>query len=268
MAIVAEETDRGPGWPAWRRSLWYHFAFYRLTWRASIVGVFLSPVLYLAAMGVGVGKLVSAHSGTVGGLTYLQFVAPALLAVSAMQLGTNESMWPVLAALKWVRTYHAAVATPLAPEDVVAGKLSWVGVRLAGSGAVYAAVIAAFGAVLSWWGILLPAVAVLTGIAFAAPLIAFSATVESDASFTTIFRFLIVPMFLFSATFYPVSVYPPGIRWIVEVMPLYHGVALARASADGTGSLGAIALHVTYLATLAIVGIVVARRNLRRRLVS
>ena len=218
-------------------------------------------------MGLGVGKLVNAHTGTIEGLTYLQFVAPALLAVAAMQLGENEALWPVLGAVKWVRTYHAAVATPLEPEDVVAGKVGWVGIRLLLTGVVYAAIIAMFGAVLSWWGVLLPLVAVLTGLAFVTPLMAYSLTVDSDTSFTMIYRFLIVPMFLFSATFYPVSVYPPQLRWIVQLMPLYHGVALARFCAYGTGRPLAIAFHVAVLGSLLVGGFYFARRNMRRRLV-
>jgi len=268
MSLTLTTTEQGPGWPRWRRALYYHAAFYRQTWRASVISAFLFPILYLTSMGLGVGKLVNAHTGTVAGLSYLQFIAPALLAVAAMQLGENEAMWPVLGAVKWVRTYHAAVATPLEPEDVVTGKVAWVGIRLFMTGVVYAAIIAVFGAVVSWWGILLPLVAVLTGLAFVTPLMAYSLTLESDTSFTMIYRFLIVPMFLFSATFYPVSVYPPQLRWIVELMPLYHGVALARASAYGTGQLLAIVFHVVVLGSLVVVGLVLSRRNMRRRLVS
>jgi lipooligosaccharide transport system permease protein len=263
-----EATQTGPGWPRWRRALWYHAAFYRLTWRASVISSFLFPILYLASMGLGVGSLVSTHTGLVEGQTYLHFVAPGLLAITAMQLGTGESMWPILGAVKWVRTYHAAVATPLEPEDVLTGKLAFVGLRLLMTATVYTVIIACFGAVSSWWGVLLPAVGVLTGLAFAAPLIAYALTVESDSSFSTIFRFLIVPMFLFSATFYPVATYPPGIRWVVQLMPLYHGVALARGFAFGGAPLWPMVAHVAVLSSLFAVGVVVARRHMRRRLVS
>jgi lipooligosaccharide transport system permease protein len=266
-SFSAEDLERPPGWPRWLRALWYHAAFYRQTWRASVISSFLFPILYLASMGIGVGHLVSAHTGLVQGRTYLHFVAPGLLAITAMQLATEESMWPVLGALKWVRTYHAAVATPLEPEDVAIGKLGWVAVRLTLTTALYAVIIALFGAVSSLWALTLPLVGLLTGMAFTAPLVAYAATTDSDASFTMVYRFSIIPMFLFSATFYPVSVYPASIRWIVQLMPLYHGVALARSAAFGTGALGPTLAHVGVLAVMATLGVALARRNLRRRLV-
>jgi lipooligosaccharide transport system permease protein len=263
----ATEIERGPGWPRWYRALWYHAAFYRQTWRASVISSFLFPILYLASMGIGVGHLVSKHTGLIEGHSYLHFVAPGLLAITAMQLAAGESMWAVLGAVKWVRTYHAAVATPLEPEDVVTGKLGFIAFRLLITASVYTAIISLFGATPSWWSVLLPLVGVLTGLAFAAPLMAYSVTANSDAPFTMIFRFLIIPMFLFSATFYPVSEYPPSLRWIVELMPLYHGVALARTLAFGSGELWPTLGHVSVLVAMVIVGVVFARRNLRRRLV-
>jgi lipooligosaccharide transport system permease protein len=261
-------VERGPGWPRWRRSLWYHFAFYKQTWRASVISAFAFPIMYLASMGLGVGKLVNQHTGLIEGHTYLQFVAPALVAVAAMQMGESESLWPILASVKWVRTYHAAASTPLEPEDVIMGKIGWVGVRLLFSGAIYSVIIAAFGAISSWWAIFLPVVAVLTGLAFATPLMAYALTKESDASFTTIYRFALIPMFLFSATFYPVTVYPPHLRWIVQIMPLYHGVSLARACAFGEGPMTDVLVHLAVLVGLLTVGLVYARRNVRRRLVN
>lgn len=258
----------GPGWARWRRALWYHAAFYKQTWRGSVISNFMFPILYLASMGLGVGKLVNAHSGDVAGQTYLHFVAPGLLAITAMQLGTGESLWPILGAVKWVRTYHAAIATPLEPEDVLIGKVTWVGVRLLMTSLVYTVIIACFGAISSWTGVFLPAVGVLTGLAFCGPLVAYALTVESDTTFTTIFRFLIVPMFLFSATFYPVSVYPPGMRCIVQFMPLYHGVALARGFCFGDAPIWPMVAHAVVLVSLFVVGFWFARRNIRRRLIS
>jgi len=255
-------------WPRWHRSLWYHGAFYLQTWRASVISTFLFPLLYLASMGLGVGHLVSAHTGLVEGRSYLRFVAPGLLAITAMNLGESESMWPVLGAVKWVRTYHAAVATPLEPEDIVLGKLAWVGVRLFFTGVVLTITIAFFGALNSWWALTLPLLAVLIGLAFAAPLMAFASTRESDASFTSIYRFLIIPMFLFSATFYPMSQYPGYLRPVVQLMPLYHGVALARSAAFGHAEVGSMVLHLTVLGGMLFLGLRSAKKNLRRRLAS
>ena len=268
FATSSSTPTPGPGWPLWRRALWYNAAFYFQTWRASVFSTFLTPILYLTSMGIGVGHLVTKHTGLIQGHSYLQFVAPSFLVITSMQIGTGESMWPVLAGVKWLRTYHAAVATPLAPEDVVTGRLAWVGVRLVVTAAYYTAVIALFGATSSWCALALPLVGLLTGLAFAAPLMAYSLTVDSDLSFPTIFRFLIIPMLLFSATFYPVSVYPHWLRWIVQVMPLYHGVALARCCAFGTGALGPLLCHLGVLVAMAATGVTLARRNMRRRLVA
>jgi lipooligosaccharide transport system permease protein len=269
MTLLASATtlDRAPGWAPWRRALWYHAAFYSKTWRASVISSFMFPILYLLSMGIGIGHLVAKHTGLVEGQSYLHFVAPGLLVITAMNLASNECMWPILGAVKWDRTYQAAIATPLEPEDVITGKLVWVGVRLVGTSAVYAAIIAAFGAVSSWWALLLPLVGLATGLAFGTLLVAYSLTLESDTAFATIQRFLIVPMFLFSATFYPLHQYPSYLRWVVQLMPLYHGVALARAVTFGAPWHWALALHALVLVVLAVGGWLLSRRLIRRRLV-
>jgi lipooligosaccharide transport system permease protein len=139
--------------------------------------------------------------------------------------------------------------------------------RSLATGIVYTIVIASFGALSSWWGFTLPLLGALITLAFAAPLVAYAATVESDASFTTIYRFAFVPMFLFSATFYPVSAYPTYLRPLVQIVPLYHGVALARAAAFGEGAPMALAAHVLILVLMSVAGVAWGRRTLRRRLV-
>jgi len=264
---VSTSLDTHLGWPRWWRSWWNHAAFFAQTWRGSLTTTILFPIFYLAALGVGVGHLVAHHHGLVEGHTYLGYIAPTLLATTAMQLGEGESMWPVLAAVKWIRTYHAAAATPLEPEDILAGKLAWVVTRALGTGVVYTAVIGGFGALHSWWSLSLPLIAGLVTLAFSAPLVAFAASVQSDASFAVIYRMAFVPMFLFSATFYPVSAYPGYLRPVVQFVPLYHGVALARAAAFGEGSLGPQLAHVAVLAAISAAGIIWGRHTMRRRLV-
>ncbi len=227
----------------------------------------LFPIFFLASLGVGVGHLVTADTGLVQGQTYLHFIAPSLLATTAMQMGVGESLWPVLAAVKWLRSYHAAAATPLEPKDILYGKLTWVATRALLLGVIYTIVIAAFGGIESWWSLTLPLIGVLVALAFSAPLVAYAARTHRDGSFITIYRFALVPMFLFSATFFPVSAYPGYLRPLVQIMPLHHGVALARAAAYGHGAIGALACHVTVLAALAAVGVALGRHTLRRRLV-
>ena len=255
------------GWSRWQRSWWYHAVVAAQTWRGSVAGAVVFPFLFLVAMGVGVGHLVSQHVGQVGGESYLDFLAPSLLATAAMQLGQDESLWPVLGAIKWTRTYHAAVATPLDPEDVFVGKLSWVLTRGLVTSVIYTAMIGIFGALHSWWALTLPLVSILVTLAFAAPLLTWAARSQSDGPFVTYYRFGTVPMFLFSATFYPVSAYPAALRPLVQIVPLYHGVALARAAATGHAQIGPVMAHVAVLAAMAVVGVVLGRRAMRRRLV-
>jgi lipooligosaccharide transport system permease protein len=240
---------------------------YRRTWRGSIYSSVLNPVLYLGAIGLGLGALVNAHhSGGLGGVSYLMFLAPGLLAAAAMMTAVGESTYPVLASVKWLKTYQAAAATPLRPADIFHGHLLFTAMRLAMNSSIFVVVITAFGAVRSPWVIAALPVAVLTGIAFAAPIDAYAVTRNKDQSFATLFRFGINPLFLFSGTFFPVTQLPEWIRPLAYVTPLWHGVALCRSLSLGTATPGAALGHVAYLAGLAAIGIAVGRRNYRRRL--
>ena len=240
---------------------------YRRTWRGSIYSSVLNPVLYLGAMGLGLGALVNAHhSGGLGGVSYLVFLAPGLLAAAAMQTAVGESTYPVLASVKWLKTYQAAAATPLRPADIFHGHLLFTAMRLAMNSLIFMVVITAFGAVRSPWVIAALPVAVLTGIAFAAPIDAYAVTRNKDQSFSMLFRFGMIPLFLFSGTFFPVTQLPEWIRPLAYVTPLWHGVALCRSLSLGTATPGAALGHVAYLAGLAAIGVAVGRRNYRRRL--
>jgi lipooligosaccharide transport system permease protein len=261
-------ADGHLGWPRWFRALWYHWFFYKQTWRASVASTLLFPLLYLLSMGIGVGHLVNEHTGLIDGETYLHFIAPGLLCITTMQMAAGETMWAILAAVKWVRTYHAAASSPLEPIDIVRGKLGWLALRLFATTVIYTAIIACFGAVSSYWGLLLPFVGTLTGLAFGAPLMAFATTRDSDSTFTLVFRFLLIPMTLFSATFFPLTEYPSSFRWVVQFMPLYHAVSLARTLAFGRGSLLPTVAHVAVLVTMALGGYLWARHTMRRRLVA
>lgn len=250
----------------WLRSWGYHAEFYAQTWRGSVASSVLFPILYLASLGIGVGHLVAHHTGLVAGQTYLHYIAPSLLATTTMQLGEGESLWPVLASVKWIRTYHAAATTPLEPDDILYGKLAWVATRSFVTAVFYTIVIGAFGALQSWWCLALPFIGTLVTVAFSAPLVAYAARAQSDASFTTLYRFAFVPMFLFSATFFPLSAYPGYLRPVVQFFPLYHGVALARAAAFGQGSVLAQLSHVAVLVAMSVLGVLWGRRTMRRRL--
>jgi lipooligosaccharide transport system permease protein len=246
------------------RSYRYWLAAYRRTWRGSISTSVVSPVLYLAAMGVGLGSLVH-RSAAIGGVTYLQFIGPGLLAATAMQVGAAESTYAVLGSFKWIRVYHAMAATPLQPIDILIGHLLWIATRIAMASGIYLAVVAAFGGIKSPLALAAWPACLLIGMAFAAPIVAFSSTRETDSGFAALNRFGIVPMFLFSGTFFPIAQLPEVLRWIAYATPLWHGVELVRSLC--LGHLAAADLgHVAYLAAWAGVGIALSVRQHRRKL--
>ena len=240
---------------------------YRRTWQGSIYSGVLNPVLYLGAMGLGLGTLVDQHgTASIGGVSYLAFLAPGLLAAAAMQTAMGESTYPVYASVKWLKTYQAAIASPLRPADLFHGHLLWTTLRLTMNSAVFLAVMAMFGAIRSpWAAVALPA-AVLTGLAFGVPIEAYAMTVTKDTSFAMLFRFGIIPLFLFSGTFFPVTQLPAVVRPVAYLTPLWHGVALCRSLSLGTAQPGSSALHAGYLVAVTLLGVVVGNRTYRRRL--
>jgi lipooligosaccharide transport system permease protein len=248
------------------RAYEYWMAVYRRVWRGTIFTSVLNPVLYLSALGVGLGKLVNNGANPLG-IPYLDFVAPGLLAAVGMQIATIESSFPVRGAIRWNRQYHAMLATPLRVRDLVTGHLLYVATRVAIASALYLAVIAAFGAVHSPLAILAWPVVILIGVAIGAPVSALSAWAENEI-FNPLFRFAITPMFLFSGTFFPVTRLPQGLREVAYATPLWHGVDLVRKLSLGTATLGLSVLHVAYLSLWFVVGAVLARRAYAGRLVT
>jgi lipooligosaccharide transport system permease protein len=241
---------------------------YRRTFRASIFSSFLSPVMFLAAMGIGLGAYVQ-DPAALGGVPYLVFLAPGLLAATAMQSASFESMFPIIAGLEWSRVFHGMYATPISPRDIALGNLAWITARLVLICSIFTLVIVLFGAAESPLIVLAIPAAVLTGMAFAGPIAAFSATQKTPNRFATIFRFGITPLFLFSGTFFPISSLPAALQALAWLTPLYHGVALTRGLSLGTAADDPLAMlfHVVFLATFAIVGAYLTVRNIERRLV-
>ncbi len=250
------------------RAFQFWLVNYRRTWRGSIYTSVLNPVLYLGAMGLGLGTLVDARgTASLGGVSYLSFLAPGLMAASAMQTAVGESLYPVFAAVKWQRTYQAAAATPLTPGDIFRGHVIFTSMRLAMNMLLFFVIMAAFGAVRSPWAVLCVPVAVLTGIAFATPLDAFAVSQkENDQAFNVIFRFGMIPLFLFSGTFFPIAQLPAWIRPLAYITPLWHGVALCRALDLGTADLAGALGHLAYLVVLAAAGLIAGQLTYRRRL--
>jgi lipooligosaccharide transport system permease protein len=242
---------------------------YRRAFRGSLFGSFVNPALFLTAMGLGLGGYVNASSpDAFGGVTYLQFLAPGLLAGSAMQQGIFEATFPVMYGLVWRRIFHAMYATPIGPRAVALGTLAWIAFRLALVAAIFTLVAWAFGAVASPLAILGIPAAILTGLAFAGPMGAYMATQRTPDKFSAIFRWVITPLFLFSGTFFPIESLPGALQPIAWLSPLFHGVELTRGATLGTlldDPLRALA-HLAILVGLVAVGGFVFVRNIRAKL--
>ena len=249
------------------RSYEYWIFQYKRTWRGSVVSTVLFPVLFLASMGLGLGSLVdSSASGGVDGLPYLVFLAPGLLAATAMQTGVGESTYPVMGAIKWIKTYHAMLATPIGVLDVLVGHLLYIASRVLFGSAIFLAVMGLFGALDSPLALLALPAAVLTGMAFSAPVVAFAAVNDNDAGFAALFRFVVTPLFLFGGVFFPVEQLPPVLEQVAYVTPLWHGVVLSRELSLGTATVGGVLLNVVYLSAWIAVGSWLAARAFQRRL--
>jgi lipooligosaccharide transport system permease protein len=241
----------------------YHVYANRPWLRSSVVQSIISPVLFLGAMGIGLGSLITRP---VEGASYLAFVGSGLLAATAMQVATNDSTFPVMGGIKWIRTFHAIVASPISVNGLVAGKLVWTAIRLFVGSAIYLAVLTAFGVVHRPAALLGIPAATLCGMAFAAPVAAFSATQENDQWFMILLRCIITPLFLFSGTFFPVAQLPSALESFARVTPLWHGVELTRGTIlGGLGATEAL-VHIAYLATWVVVGWLLAKWTFRRRM--
>jgi len=249
------------------RVLEHHLLVYRRTWKGSVFVSFVSPILFLGAMGFGLGSLISrGPSRTVDGASYLAFLAPGLLAATAMQSAYVEATYPIMARIQWLRTYEGMLATPIGVLDVLAGEFGWLALRLALGSCAFFLVMLLFGTVHSGLALLAIVVAVLTGLAFATPILAFTATQRKDTSFPFIGRFLITPLFLLGGVFFPIHQLPQLVQDIAWLTPLAHGVALARGLLVGQAPPSA-GLHLAVLLAYAAIGVVVARVTLQRRLV-
>ena len=240
---------------------------FRRDWRGMSTYALVGPLLYLGAMGAGVGSLITGRdAASLGGVSYLAFIAPGIVAATAMQTAAGEATWPVMGAMRWMRVYHAQVAAPLSVADVFHGHLIGMLARVAATSAAMLLAAALLGVADSLLTPLALLAAVLTGAAFAAPIAAWAVTQEGDSLFSVLFRLGITPMFLFSGTFFPVETLPAVLRGIAYVTPLGHGADLCRdlmlGGARPLASLG----HVAYLAAWTAVGLYFGRRSYAKRL--
>ncbi len=237
---------------------------YRKTWLVLLSGLF-EPLFYLLGIGFGLGALVGTLPGPNGEpITYQQFVAPGLLAAAAMNGAIFEATFNFFFKLRYAKTYDSILSTPLGVADVALGEVTWALIR----GTLYATgfmiVALALGLVLSPTAILAVPVALLIGFAFGAVGMAATSFMRNFQDFDLV-QLIVLPMFLLSGTFYPVSTYPPLLQFIVELTPLYHGVALERAVMLGAVSPSNL-VDVGYLAVMGLIGLLVLARRLDRLL--
>jgi lipooligosaccharide transport system permease protein len=242
------------------------WTWYRRNWRATVVSRVVQPVLFLLALGFGLGSQVQPTAAT-GGLAYVVYLAPALLVATSVQIAAFESTYPVLSAFKWQQTYLGIAASPITPGQIFCGHLMWVALRLFVSGTAYLVVAAALGTLTSFWVLVSLLVSVLVGLAVSAPVAAYSATLETEGQqFAALFRFVVMPMTLLTGTFFPVEQLPVLVRPLAWLTPLWHGAELSRGAAFGDLSPLAAAGHLAFLAAMLGVGTWFGIRTFTRRL--
>jgi lipooligosaccharide transport system permease protein len=238
---------------------------YRRLWVLLVSG-FFEPVFYLFSIGIGIGTLVGTVAGPGGEpMEYTVFVAPALLAASAMNGAMYDATFNIFFKLKYAKTYDAVLATPLGPGDVALGEIVWAQLRGTIYSAAFLIVMLAMGLIHSWWAVLALPATVLIGFAFAAVGMAVTSYMRSWQDFEFV-QLAILPMFLFSTTFYPLSVYSRPLQLFVECTPLYHGIELLRALTTGVGVSVSLVGHVLYFVVMGMLGVALSSFRLERLL--
>ncbi|MDP9116022.1 MAG: ABC transporter permease [Actinomycetota bacterium] len=240
------------------------FRVYRRSWMVIFSG-FFEPLFYLFALGTGLHRLVGTVLGPNGHpISYTAFIAPALLASSAMNGAVYDSTMNVFFKLKYAKLYDAMLATSMGPLDVALGEIGWALFR----GGLYATgfmvVMVAMGLTASWWAVLMLPASLLIAFAFGAVGMAVTSYMKTFQDLDLV-QLAVLPMFLFSGTFYSLSVYPGWLRVVVECLPLHHGIAMLRDLNSGVFD-AAMVGHVAYLLAMAALGLVVAARRLDRLL--
>ncbi|EGD44295.1 putative ABC-2 type transporter [Nocardioidaceae bacterium Broad-1] len=240
------------------------------TWKGGVITTFVTPFFYVLALGVLLGGFVDADPATLeGASTYLAFVAPGMVAAHAMTIAFADLTYPVMGMLKWQRIYYSMIASPLAPSHIVLAQLGWVVLRALFACGVFLLVLAAFGVFETVWGVLVAwLVQGLVALAFATPVLLFSLSIKGEESFALIFRLGMIPLTLFSGTFFPIGNLGPVLEKIAMASPLWHGVDLTRMLTVGELDWSMVAIHVAYLGILAVVCWWLAIRKLGERLVS
>ena len=247
----------------------YWAVLVRRTWKGSVASSFVTPLLYVLAMGVLLGGFIKGDPAKLDGATsYLAFVAPGLVSAQAMTTVFAEVTYPVMGMIKWNRAYFAMVASPLRPTEIAVAHLAFTVARVGIVCAVFQLVLAPFGVYAGVGGAVLAfLVQLLLGLAFAAPLYALTTRLPDEQMFSLVFRFGMIPMFLFSGAFFPIRNLDGWMQVLAQVTPLWHGVDLTRMLTVGNVRAEPALVHLAYLIAVAALGTLLAVRNLRRRLI-
>ena len=270
MAMLTTSVGRAAASPisageATALLLYRNYLAYRRAWYIFVSG-FLEPVFYLFSIGVGVGQLVTGFEFNGESIPYAEFVAPGMLAASAMNGSLLDATFNFFFKLKYNKLFDQMLATPLTTMDIARGELSWSLLRGGIYSAAFLLVMVAMDLVSSWWAVLVVPAALLIGLAFGGICMALTTFMRSwqDFEFVTLAT---LPMFLFSATFFPVTAFPTVVRWVVECTPLYRGVVLCRELTTGALSWGS-AVSVVYLVAMGLIGLAIVRRRLEALLLT
>jgi lipooligosaccharide transport system permease protein len=236
-----------------------NYIVYRRNWRLFLSG-FFEPVFYLLSIGIGVGQLITSFEFNGQQIPYAEFVAPGMLAASAFNGALMDSTFNVFFKIRYIKLYDQMLTTPLSTGDVARGEIAWGQLRGSSYAAMFLVVMAVMGLIHSWWALLALPATLLIGFAFSAVCMALTTYMKSWQDFDKI-TLVQLPLFLFSATFFPVTAYGDVVRWVVEATPLYRGVLLCRELTTGALSWGS-AVSVVYLLAMGLLGLVVVRRRL------
>ena len=269
-----ESTSIGRRQPLFRASRWaamsavflHQLRRTRRAWGSSLAAGLASPTLFLFAIGAGLGSQIDdAELVSLGVDSYMDYIGPGVLVVTAMQVAATESLWPTMGLLRWGGVYKAVLATPITSAELGVAHVMWLGFRAFVAGASFLLVLALAGAIGSWLGVLIAAVAVLVAWAHAAPLVALTVGLEQENVFPMISRVIIFPLFLFSGAFFPVEDMPSAVGAFAKITPSWHGVELARHLATGD-LVQADLFHLGYLVVFCAAGFFLVQRQFQKHL--
>lgn len=266
MTAISRAGARGFGLASVGALFQHQLRRTRRSWIAALAAGLATPTLFLLAIGGGLGSQIDdAELTRLGVDSYMDYVGPGVLIVTAMQIAATEGMWPTMGLLRWEGVYKAILATPISSRELGVSHVLWIGFRGMVTATCFFIVLSIAGVISSWWGICVIGVALLVAWAHAAPMVALTVGLKQENLFPMISRVIIFPLFLFSGAFFPVDDMPRGIAAFAKITPSWHGVEAARHFASGQLS-DADAMHVGYVSVLALLGFLAVRRQFPRHL--